>query len=113
MKYQASILALASLTQDVVAFPHMQRSARDTVIKPRQNSGSISGTDVPDPAQIAGIFDASTQYVSTTGDYVWVAPGPLDQRGPCPGLNAMANHGYIPHNGVATITVRTQAPVPR
>jgi hypothetical protein len=26
-----------------------------------------------------------------------------DQRGPCPGLNAMANHGYLPHNGVATV----------
>jgi len=23
-----------------------------------------------------------------------------DQRGPCPGLNALANHGYIPRNGV-------------
>ncbi|KAK7727153.1 hypothetical protein SLS57_003188 [Botryosphaeria dothidea] len=23
-------------------------------------------------------------------------------RGPCPGLNAAANHGYLPHNGLAT-----------
>ncbi|KAJ3510047.1 heme-thiolate peroxidase [Coprinellus aureogranulatus] len=30
------------------------------------------------------------------------APGPRDQRGPCPGLNTLANHGYLPHNGVAT-----------
>jgi len=30
------------------------------------------------------------------------APGKGDQRGPCPGLNALANHGYLPHNGVAT-----------
>ena len=22
------------------------------------------------------------------------------RRGPCPGLNALANHGYLPHNGV-------------
>lgn len=26
-----------------------------------------------------------------------------DVRGLCPGLNAAANHGYIPHNGVGTI----------
>jgi len=32
-----------------------------------------------------------------------VAPGAGDARGECPGLNAMANHGYLPHNGVATI----------
>ncbi|KAJ7717511.1 hypothetical protein B0H14DRAFT_2643568 [Mycena olivaceomarginata] len=27
-----------------------------------------------------------------------------DLRGPCPRLNAMANHNYIPHNGVVTFT---------
>ncbi|KAJ3999793.1 Chloroperoxidase [Lentinula boryana] len=27
----------------------------------------------------------------------------FDFRGPCPGLNAMANHGYIPRKGIATI----------
>jgi hypothetical protein len=48
-------------------------------------------------------FDAQAQYVDTTGPYSFVAPGPNDQRGPCPGLNAMANHGYLPHNGIATI----------
>ncbi|TFK21085.1 Cloroperoxidase, partial [Coprinopsis marcescibilis] len=29
-------------------------------------------------------------------------PGPGDVRGPCPGLNTLANHGYISMNGVAT-----------
>ncbi|KLO85118.1 uncharacterized protein FFB20_12123 [Fusarium fujikuroi] len=31
------------------------------------------------------------------------APVKTDQRGPCPGLNTLANHGYIPRNGIATI----------
>ncbi|KAJ3739986.1 Chloroperoxidase [Lentinula detonsa] len=48
-------------------------------------------------------FDPSSQYVSTTGTHAFVPPGPNDSRGPCPGLNAMANHGYIPHSGIATI----------
>lgn len=26
-----------------------------------------------------------------------------DQRGPCPGLNALANHGYIPRSGVVSV----------
>ncbi|KAH8806896.1 Chloroperoxidase [Flagelloscypha sp. PMI_526] len=30
------------------------------------------------------------------------APGPNDLRGPCPGLNTLANHGYLPRNGIAT-----------
>lgn len=40
-------------------------------------------------------FDPKTQYVSTTGQHAWVAPNSAlgDQRGPCPGLNALANHG--------------------
>ncbi|EAT87589.2 hypothetical protein HBH56_053050 [Parastagonospora nodorum] len=29
----------------------------------------------------------------------WTAPGPNDARGPCPGMNTLANHGYLPHNG--------------
>lgn len=48
-------------------------------------------------------FDAKAQYVSTTGFHKFKAPGPNDHRGPCPGLNAMANHGYLPHNGQPTL----------
>ncbi|KAI4858959.1 Cloroperoxidase [Hypoxylon rubiginosum] len=29
----------------------------------------------------------------------WTAPGPDDFRGPCPMLNTLANHGFLPHNG--------------
>ena len=49
-------------------------------------------------------FDAASQLVSVTGEHEFVAPGSGDQRGPCPGLNALANHGYLPHNGIGTIT---------
>lgn len=48
-------------------------------------------------------FNAKAQYIDTTGKYAYKAPGATDQRGPCPGLNAMANHGYLPHNGIGTI----------
>ncbi|EEB97921.1 hypothetical protein MPER_02663, partial [Moniliophthora perniciosa FA553] len=27
------------------------------------------------------------------------APGPDDARGPCPGLNTLANHGFLPRDG--------------
>ncbi|THU83442.1 Cloroperoxidase [Dendrothele bispora CBS 962.96] len=29
----------------------------------------------------------------------WMAPGPDDFRSPCPGLNALANHGFLPRDG--------------
>jgi hypothetical protein len=31
--------------------------------------------------------------------YEFKAPGPGDSRGPCPGLNLLANYGYLPRNG--------------
>lgn len=52
------------------------------------------------------MFNAKDQYVDVSegSGHEWVAPGPDDIRGPCPGLNAFANHGFLPHNGYATIT---------
>jgi hypothetical protein len=39
-----------------------------------------------------------------SGKHEWQPPNfeDGDQRGPCPGLNALANHGYISHSGVAS-----------
>lgn len=34
--------------------------------------------------------------------YTFQAPGPGDSRGPCPGLNLLANYGYLPRNGIVT-----------
>ncbi|CAH0395146.1 unnamed protein product [Bemisia tabaci] len=50
-------------------------------------------------------FDADAQLISTSGEHKFVPPNfkAGDQRGPCPALNALANHNYLPHNGVATI----------
>ncbi|KAJ6510803.1 Cloroperoxidase [Mycena sanguinolenta] len=30
----------------------------------------------------------------------WIAPTATDLRSPCPGLNTLANHGYLPRNGM-------------
>ncbi|ODM14756.1 hypothetical protein SI65_09750 [Aspergillus cristatus] len=42
--------------------------------------------------------------VDVTGDHAFQAPDydNGDQRGPCPGLNALANHGYIPRSGIVS-----------
>ncbi|EUC56928.1 peroxidase, putative [Rhizoctonia solani AG-3 Rhs1AP] len=48
-------------------------------------------------------FDPVKQKIDVSGEHAFRAPGPNDKRGPCAGLNAMANHGYISRNGVTTI----------
>jgi hypothetical protein len=50
-------------------------------------------------------FAAADQFVDVRPgtDHQYVAPGSGDRRGPCPGLNAAANHGFLPHNGIPNI----------
>ncbi|KAF7366030.1 HEME-HALOPEROXIDASE domain-containing protein [Mycena venus] len=31
--------------------------------------------------------------------HAWIAPTSTDSRSPCPGLNTLANHGYLPRSG--------------
>ena len=44
-------------------------------------------------------FDPKDQLVSVTGQNAYQSPAVSDIRGPCPGLNAAANHGYLPRSG--------------
>ncbi|KAK5092798.1 hypothetical protein LTR70_005114 [Exophiala xenobiotica] len=48
-------------------------------------------------------FDANAQHIDVSGDHEFLPPGHDDLRGPCPGLDALTNHNYLPHDGVATI----------
>ncbi|KAK0755167.1 Chloroperoxidase [Schizothecium vesticola] len=51
-------------------------------------------------ASTAGVVLAGPKWPSLEPKgHHWLAPGPNDSRSPCPGLNALANHGYLPRNG--------------
>lgn len=108
MRYIICVAALALYTTNSVAFPSrmfdmsMNEEERRALA---EISASIEASAKESRAiKRAPGFSASQQYVSATGEHVFQAPSASDLRGPCPGLNAMANHGYIPHNGVATIS---------
>ncbi|PPQ79317.1 hypothetical protein CVT25_002573 [Psilocybe cyanescens] len=45
--------------------------------------------------------DTSARLVNDAA-HPWMPARPGDQRGPCPGLNTLASHGYLPRNGIAT-----------
>lgn len=107
MKYSLCLATLAFCATEVVAFPSLVFDMSMSEEEKRTIAG-IATTIESEAKEIRQLvpptFDASKQYVSTTGAHAYVAPKSTDLRGPCPGLNAMANHGYIPHNGVATIS---------
>lgn len=51
-------------------------------------------------------FNPEEQLVDVHGDHEFMPPDweAGDVRGLCPGLNTLANHNYLPRNGVATVS---------
>lgn len=74
--------------------PEVLKRAEEEVAKAmqaRQSNSASAATSIFEPVPI---FDAKAQYidVSAGSGHEYVPPGPDDLRGPCPGLNALANH---------------------
>ncbi|KAH7397234.1 Chloroperoxidase [Pyrenochaeta sp. MPI-SDFR-AT-0127] len=44
----------------------------------------------------------SRKPIDISGRHAFQEPSNGDERGPCPGLNALANHGFISHNGITS-----------
>jgi hypothetical protein len=67
-----------------------EEAARLMKLEGRQ-AGAGAATALFEPVPI---FNAKAQYINITAGsgHEYVAPGPRDLRGPCPGLNAFANH---------------------
>ncbi|CAF3976307.1 unnamed protein product [Adineta steineri] len=74
------------------------------------NSGIDTASDI-----LGSIFSSVAEPLLTHGEQIRPEPGfyyqepnftanPPDQRGPCPGLNLLANYGYLPRNGIVTLT---------
>lgn len=95
-----STLAAMALVSVTNAFPGILEALEARTL---ESESMLKRQTAPDPSTR---FNAAEQYVSTSGEHAFVAPDLAggDQRGPCPGLNAMANHGYLPHNGVGSHT---------
>ncbi|KAF2160337.1 hypothetical protein M409DRAFT_70503 [Zasmidium cellare ATCC 36951] len=82
--------------------PEMQARAAAIMAEKRQQ-GADAATGV---FEAVPTFDAEKQLIDVGpgSGHEWQAPGPNDLRGVCPGLNAFANHGFLPRNGYATVT---------
>lgn len=92
------IIALAFFLPFGVAWPALMDTK--PVMK-RADTRLNTGFAHPNPS-----FNAADQYVDVTpgSAHEFRAPGPGDQRGECPGLNAAANHGFLPRNGKPTLS---------
>jgi len=79
---RVSFLIVALLTSHAAAFPAF-----------------IGGGNATDDSTEVTSFSAGAAL--NLADHPFVPPTDTDSRTPCPGLNALANHGFIPHDGKA------------
>ncbi|KAH7333514.1 Chloroperoxidase [Rhexocercosporidium sp. MPI-PUGE-AT-0058] len=73
---------------------------------------SLAG-GIPDARRVheRSTFNPEAQLIDVHGEHEFKMPDYAagDVRGPCPGLNTLANHAYLPRNGVASIGQYIQA----
>jgi len=79
---RVSFVIVALLTSHATAFPAFH--------------GAGNATD--DSAEFTSFSAAA---VLNMADHPFLAPTETDSRSPCPCLNSLANHGFIPHDGKA------------
>lgn len=101
------LLSVVSLTSSALAFPGMVAGGPAN-IHPRQSLPSnlpLSSQEDNSGPIPSLVFDPTDQFVDVRPGtlHQFIAPTSTDERGPCPGLNVAANHGFLPHNGIATI----------
>jgi hypothetical protein len=105
-----SLLVAISISP-TFCFPSLHRIPRHTPSKDDESLLGLRETIVQIQAQASnGTLLVQqrdvTEPVDVSGAHAFAAPDfdAGDQRGPCPGLNALANHGYIAHTGITTFT---------
>ncbi|KAJ2914364.1 heme-thiolate peroxidase, partial [Candolleomyces efflorescens] len=74
-----------------------ERDLKDDHLASRQAVGA-------DPPPPPGPLDFSGSKLVNDPSHAWVSPRTGDIRGPCPALNTLANHGYLPRDGIVTPT---------
>lgn len=91
--------ATAALLPLVAAWPTALQM--DELIKRAGSTGRLN-TGAGDPTPTF----SSDQLVNVEAGsgHEFQSPSSTDLRGQCPGLNAAANHNFLPRNGKATIT---------
>ncbi|KAL1869626.1 hypothetical protein Daus18300_005481 [Diaporthe australafricana] len=103
---QACVAAASVLVPAVDAFPTAENFAKLIRYNPGLDDASAHFAKIQEELvrlkEKRLLFDPLTEPIDVTGEHAFQPPDfdAGDQRGPCPGLNALANHNYIPHDGV-------------
>ncbi|KAL1649581.1 hypothetical protein SLS58_001638 [Diplodia intermedia] len=99
MKFSSALFLLSSSSVLVDAFPAFSERNLEN-LTPERLTAAIRAVEQHKLEK--RILVDSSKPIDTTGDHAFQAPGDGDQRGPCPGLNVLANHGYISRDGITS-----------
>jgi hypothetical protein len=99
MKFSFSVLTLLSGNIFANAFPSLHHKHLESLTPEKLNAALQS---VEEYKHAKRFFVDAKKPIDITGKHAFKAPRGNDQRGPCPGLNALANHGYISRDGVTS-----------
>jgi hypothetical protein len=99
MKFSSALFALSSVAGLIDAFPALNTGNLD-VLTPETLSAAIK--TVEELKKEKRFIIDFTKPIDITGKHTFKAPRETDHRGPCPGLNALANHAYISRNGITS-----------
>lgn len=94
---------IKSRDEGIQMLAQMKREA-DAELAERQSLTNVLGAVLDDVTGLLGSVASSVDpdnYRPESG-YTFEAPGAADSRGPCPGLNLLANYGYLPRDGYVT-----------
>jgi hypothetical protein len=99
MKLFSSLVALSLSFALVDAFPALDTGNIDGLTPATLDTAIKAAQDFRKAKRL--LVDVSKP-IGITGKHAFKPPSETDQRGPCPGLNALANHAYISRTGVTT-----------
>ena len=112
--FYSTLAVLACSLELVTAFPAIAVEAAKRA-EAQSNEKRCPYADMhQNEKRVLGVapgFNADAQRIDVSGAHAFVPPdfAAGDLRGPCPGLNALANHNYLPHNGWASLTQFVEA----
>ncbi|KAN0097127.1 heme-thiolate peroxidase [Tylopilus felleus] len=108
MKLQ-NLATLAALVPYVLGYPHLtnfpeHRSLAGLSPEEVQTVMQLFKDSMPGPQPLPPPINDTSSKLVNDPDHPFEPTRPDDMRGPCPGLNTLASHGYINRNGIATPT---------
>ncbi|TFK24484.1 Cloroperoxidase [Coprinopsis marcescibilis] len=96
---QAAVVSVTLFSQESLAFPQhvpLAGLAEHEVQSMTPMLKAVIPPSPPGPLKFDGLK------LVDDSKHPWMPLKRGDLRGPCPGLNTLASHGYLPRNGVAT-----------